>query len=95
MLGLVLFEVSLLPADLLAPALFSDATGIMASVFMPYELYELETHTVKNPSKFTYCIWCSLGFQEHIPLLHLPAISLSPFESFLHMHSLAISQRVG
>lgn len=52
------------------------------------------TYSQKS-SKFTYCIWCSFGFQEHIPLSHLPAISLSPFEPFLHTHSLAISQKFG
>lgn len=64
-LDLVLSEVSLLPANLPAPALFCETTSIMASTFIPYwAVHELETHIVKKAANTHNASGAVLAFEN-------------------------------
>ena len=60
-----------------------------------WAVHELETHAVKKEANSHIASGAVLAFKNTFLSLHLPALSLSPLESFLHMHSLAIVQRFG
>lgn len=64
-LDLVLSEVSLLPANLPAPALSCETTGFMASTFIPYwAVHELETHIVQKAANTHNASGAILAFEN-------------------------------